>query len=279
MTKTIAFLSACAVGLLAAGPAAAEPPLFAKPNLVAWCLVPFDASQRGPEARAEMLQELGFTKFAYDWRDQHVPEFEAEILALKARGIELFAFWNEHESMFSLFEKHGIHPQVWKTAPSPKDGTQEERIEAAARQLLPLVERTRALGCKLGLYNHGGWGGEPENLVAVCLWLRDNADAQHVGIVYNFHHAHDRVADFAANLALMKPYLLCLNLNGMKVPEGSDKVLPIGSGEHEKGMIQSVLDSGYAGPIGILDHRNEVDAEESLRANLDGLEQVLAELK
>ena len=39
-------------------------------------------------------------------------------------------------------------------------------------RLLPLVERTAKMKCKLGLYNHGGWGGEPENLVAVCELLR-----------------------------------------------------------------------------------------------------------
>lgn len=279
MTKPLVFLSACAVGLFVLPDAQAETSLFTQPNLVAWCIVPFDAKQRGPEERAEMLGRLGFTKFAYDWREQHVPEFEAEILALKARGIVFHAFWGEHENMFALFEKYGITPQVWKTAPSPRDGTQTEKVEAAARELLPLVERTRALGCKLGLYNHGGWGGEPENLVAVCAWLRQHADAQHVGIVYNFHHAHDRIADFPSCLALMQPYLLCINLNGMKPPEANEKILPIGSGDHEKAMIQAMVDSGYAGPIGILGHRADTDAEESLGANLAGLKRLVGELK
>ena len=33
--------------------------LFDKENLVAWCIVPFDSAERGPEARAQMLDELG----------------------------------------------------------------------------------------------------------------------------------------------------------------------------------------------------------------------------
>lgn len=34
--------------------------LFARTNLVAWCIVPFDAKKRGPEERAAMLEKLGF---------------------------------------------------------------------------------------------------------------------------------------------------------------------------------------------------------------------------
>jgi sugar phosphate isomerase/epimerase len=251
--------------------------VLAKDNLVAWCVVPFDAAQRGPRERAAMLRQLGLRKLAYDWRAVHVPTFEEEIVALKEQGIEMFAFWGEHEAMFRLFEKYKITPQVWRTVPSPSQGTQKEKIEAAARQLLPLAKRTQALGCKLGLYNHGGWGGEPENLAAVCRWLREHAGAEHVGIVYNLHHGHGHIDDFADCLALMQPYLLCLNLNGMN--DGAQpKILPLGQGRHEKAMLRTLVESGYRGPIGILDHRGDVDAEKSLRENLEGLETLLGQL-
>ena len=54
--------------------------LFARDNLIAWCIVPFDSKKRGPEDRAAMLQKLGFKHFAYDWRAEHVPTFDAEIV-------------------------------------------------------------------------------------------------------------------------------------------------------------------------------------------------------
>ena len=257
-----------------------DPPrrdIFAKDNLVAWCIVPFDAKQRGPGERAEMLVRLGLKRVAYDWRANHVPTFEQEILEYKKNGLEYFAFWSQHERAFELFEKYKLHPQIWQTAPSPPGATQEEKVQAAATQLLPLVERTRRMGCKLGLYNHGGWGGEPQNLVAVCEWLQKHHRGEHVGIVYNFHHGHDHIADFAESLKRMQPHLLCLNLNGMN-DGAKPKILPIGEGQHEKRMLQIVLDSGYDGPVGILDHRNDLDAEESLRANLRGLEKLRREL-
>ena len=59
------------------------PDLLDPQNLTAWCVVPFDARKRGPEQRAEMLQRLGFRSFAYDWRAEHVPTFDAELEALK----------------------------------------------------------------------------------------------------------------------------------------------------------------------------------------------------
>ena len=55
----------------------------AQENLVAWCIVPFDAKDRGPAERAAMLKRLGLRRVAYDWRDKHVPTFEQEILEYK----------------------------------------------------------------------------------------------------------------------------------------------------------------------------------------------------
>src|SRR4051795_2837246 len=73
--------------------AVAKDDLFARRNLVAWCIVPFDAKKRTPEQRAEMLDRIGIHRFAYDWRDEHLPTFEAELAALQKHDIELTAVW------------------------------------------------------------------------------------------------------------------------------------------------------------------------------------------
>ena len=95
--------------------------------------------------------------------------------------------------------------------------------------------------------------------------------ADHVGIVYNFHHGHAHVANFEESFRAMQPHLLCVNINGMADSEKPGKILPIGEGVHERRMLRIVRDSGYSGPIGILDHRPELDSEVALRANLEGL--------
>lgn len=268
--------------IFCAAPVRADvPENFKTGNLVAWCIVPFDSAKRGPAQRAAMLERLGLKRCAYDWRQEHVPGFEEEILQYRKHGIEYFAFWGQHEAAFSFFEKYGLKPQVWMTAPSPEAETQEKKVAAAAAALTPLASKTGAMGCRLGLYNHGGWGGEPANLVAVCERLRSQGH-DHVGIVYNFHHAHHATATFADDLGKMKPYLLCLNLNGMVDLEKGDaagrkqKILPIGTGESEPQMIRAIIESGYAGPIGILGHVNDRDVEEVLQENVEGLKKVLA---
>lgn len=249
---------------------------FRPDRLVAWCIVPFDARQRNPEQRAEMVRQLGMARVAYDWREKNVPEFEEEILQYQKHGIDYFAFWSWHDAMEPLIVRHKIRPQIWMMFGEPQGNDQAEKVRAAAEGLLPHVERTQRLGLRLGLYNHGGWSGEPANMVAVCEYLRTHHQADHVGIVYNLHHGHDHIADFEARLKQMQPWLICLNLNGMN-EKAQPKILPIGQGQHDAALLSVILKSGYEGPIGIIDHREELDAEESLRQNLTGLERLLKE--
>ena len=83
----------------------------------------------------------------------------------------------------------------------------------------------------------------------------------------------------------MKPYLLCVNLNGMQDPDDKQaaqpfqKIRPISSGTLDTGMIGVVIQSGYTGPIGILGHVADKDVELILKGNLEGLQKVLSELK
>lgn len=253
--------------------------IFARENLVAWCIVPFDGKKRGSAERAAMCAKLGLKRIAYDWRAEHIATFEQEILEYKKHGLEYFAFWGEHDDAFRLFEKHRLRPQVWKMFAQPKAATQPARIAEAVEGLLPLVERTRKMGLKLGLYNHGGWSGEPENMVAVCEHLRKHQKADHVGIVYNMHHAHGRIDDFPKLMKLLKPYLLCLNLNGMtrNGDQRGRKILPLGEGEFDVTLLRTIRDSGYTGPIGIIGHTQD-DVEQRLQDNLDGLDWIRPQL-
>lgn len=231
-----------------------------------------------------MLVKLGLKRCAYDWRQEHVATFEEEINQYKKNGIDYFAFWGGHTGAYKLFRKHDLKPQIWRTLTNPKEGTQNEKITAAAKSMLALAEETKAQGLKLGLYNHGGWGGEPDNMVAVCKALHAMGH-KHVGIVYNFHHAHHDLDNFEKKFAAMKPYLLCVNLNGMQNPDEKktaqafQKIRPIGSGTLEKGMIGMVINSAYSGPIGILGHVANADVEVILKGNLEGLQKILSELK
>ncbi len=258
------------------------PENFRQENLIPWCMVAFDSQERTPEARAQMIIDLGLKRSAYAWRERHLPEFEREIEAYKAHDIEYFAFFNWHESMEPLIRKHGIKPQIWHYLQTNPPGTQQEKIVTIAEQVKPIVDKTRELGLKFAFYNHRDWTGEPANMVAIVEYIRETyEDSDHVGIVYNFHHGHGDIADFEARFNLMLPYLYCANLNGMVDAEQvnertlENKILTIGAGEHEATMIKTILKSGYTGPIGIIDHRNALDSEKALRDNIAGLNEVL----
>jgi len=258
---------------------------FKAENLVPWCTVAFDSKKRSPEERAKMIVNLGLKRSAYAWRQRHLPEFEREIEAYKANGIEYFTFFNWHPSMEPLIRKHKIKPQIWHYMQFKPDGSQEEKIAATAQHVKPLVDKTRELGLKFALYNHGGWTGEPENMTAVVEHIRNTqSDSDHVGIAYNFHHGHGDIEDFEARFKRMLPYLFCVNLNGMveadKVNEKTmeNKIITVGAGKYEKGMIRTVIKSGYSGPIGVIDHRNELDSKTAIRDNMAGLKGLLDQM-
>ena len=252
--------------------------LFDKQNLAAWCIVPFDAAKRGPEARAEMVAKMGLKKVAYDWRQEHVVEFEREILAYQKNGIEMFAFWGVHDDALRLFEKYKMHPQLWIMMKGTGE-TQEAQVKSAAEGLLPILAKAKAIGSQVGIYNHGGWGGEPENMIAVCEYLKKNHATDNIGIIYNLHHGHSHLDRLPKALEAMKPWLLCLNLNGMDIAGDTKgrKILPLGVGTQDVTVLRQIRASGYSGPIGILNHTDE-DAEGRLLDNLDGLQWLVSQL-
>jgi hypothetical protein len=88
-------------------------------------------------------------------------------------------------------------------------------------------------------------------------------------MVYNFHHAHDSIEEIGAIAPAIMPYLVAVNLNGMK-KDGS-KILAIGKGDYEKEMIRTFIESGFTGPWGILGHVENADVKKVLLENLDGL--------
>jgi sugar phosphate isomerase/epimerase len=267
---------------------AADTSLFARTNLVAWCIVPFDAKKRGPEDRAAMMERLGIRRFAYDYRAEHVPQWDDELAALKRHGISLDAWWfptsmnDEARRTLELFKRHNVSPQFWVSgggAPVNSPEEQAARVDSEARRIRPIADAAATVGSKVALYNHGGWFGEPENQIAIIERLRRDG-VMNVGLVYNLHHGHDHLDRFPALLTKMKPHLLALNLNGMT--KGGDKagkkIMVLGQGDLDLALLKVIRDSGWRGPIGILNH-TDLDAEQRLRENLDGLDRLVQQLK
>ena len=258
--------------------------LFDKENLVAWCIIPFDSAERGPEARAQMLDDLGISKLAYDYRDKHIPTFKKEIEVLAEHQIELSAVWlwvdphnpwsDANIQIVEILEETGTATELWVGVPDLAfEGlSDEESLKLAVESLRSIQERVEKIGCTLALYNHGGWYGEPENQLRIIKALGSG----NVKIVYNFHHGHHQVEQFESLFNQMLPYLSIININGMRI-EGP-KIMTLGEGDRELEMLQMINASSYDGPIGILGHTEGEDIHIVLERNLKGLKRLVESL-
>ena len=287
MRKLLIIFLALSMGITACTTGrSGEDKLFEKENLVAWCIIPFDSESRTPQERAEMLNELGLTQIAYDYRDEHIPSFKEEIEVLKDHHIKLSAVWlwvdprweeplnDAGKEVFDILRETGTQTEIWVGFPDNAfEGiSDEESLSRSEEAVKEILQEAEDIGCTLALYNHGGWFGEPVNLIRII----ESVGSEKIRIVYNFHHAHHQVDQFEALLQKMLPYLSTININGMKV-EGP-KIISLGDGDRELEMLSIIRASGYSGPIGILGHTEGEDIRVVLERNLKGLEQLKKEL-
>lgn len=259
-----------------------SPDIFARENLVAWCIVPFDASERSPEQRAKMLNELGITRFAYDYRDNNLPSFREEIGVLKEHEIELSAVWlwldpkgedilgDAGRSVLQSLEETGTRTEIWVSFPEHvfQGLSDDQALGKGVEILKQVLLKVEALGCSLALYNHGDWFGEPENQLRIIAAM----EAPQVSLVYNFHHGHHQVEGFSELMELILPHLSTININGMKVD--GPKIITLGAGDRELEMLKIIASSGFKGPIGILGHTEGEDIRLVLERNLKGLDKL-----
>lgn len=255
--------------------------LFRKNNLIPWSIVGFDVKERTPKERLEMLERLGYKQYAYGNRPKHIPTMKQEWELAKEKDIAIKAVWlyinlnkdkvgrlkPESEVVFENLEAVGLKTQIWVGfQPTYFDKlTDEESLKQSVSMIRYLSIRAEKLDCKIALYNHGGWFGKPENQIRIIEAL-PNRD---LGVIFNFHHAHDDIERYSENMRKLSPYLWCVNLNGMKI-EGP-KIITIGEGNLEKNMIMQLLNLNYQGPFGILGHVKGGDPELILKENFYGL--------
>jgi hypothetical protein len=253
-------------------------------NYYAWCIVPFDSMNRTPMQRISMLKELGFESYAYDWRKRHLDEMAHELKLAEENDIDIYAIWMwingkdsvgalsaENERILQIIEDTGTRTQLWIGV--SEDWFEGLSADSSLLKAIYLVDyislRAEELKCSVGLYNHGGWFGDPENQVQIIKSL----PGRKIGIIYNFHHAHEHLKEYPDLVELMLPYLWAVNLNGMR--EEGPKILPIGEGDFEDTMIDILDCNGFDGPYGILGHVEDADVKVVLQRNLTGLRDML----
>ena len=153
-------------------------------NYYAWCIVPFDSMERTPEQRIEMLKELGFKSYAYDWREEHLDSFSDEITLAKKNDIRINAVWiwidanydsvgnlnPLNERVLEIVDDKNLQTEIWVGFHSNyfENLSHEEAIVKGIEIVSYLSDRAGEIGCKIALYNHGDWFGDPINQVEIC---------------------------------------------------------------------------------------------------------------
>ncbi len=248
-----------------------------------------------------MLRAMGLTKIIWDWRDEHVDTFDAELDALRQNHIELSGIWTpspmpafeepDYASRFGVVAsriktliteaaRRGHTPDLWTQIAFGGPGTptplseQVHRAEVmrAADHLTGLVRLARGHGMCVVLTNHGGWAGEPLTLVDVVSELARRG-LGNVGIGFRLQHAHHLIADLDLHLATMSEHLVAVMLSGADAgAELTGRViLPFGAGSRDRWVTHALLESGWQGQL-VVHAVGHDDSEARLLDSLEGWE-------
>lgn len=246
-----------------------------------WCILGFDSLDRTPQQRIAMLKEMGFTKYGFNRGKVNLDEMEKEFKLARENDIEItsiFLWLNakrdsigklspSNQELLGNLKKVAQKPTIWLSFSNNffEELNQEESIAFSVEMIKFIKMKADEVGCKLALYNHHGWFGNPYNQIKILEELKEDS----LTMVYNFHHAQEYVDEFPEIVKKMKPYLSYVNLNGVK-KEGP-QILTIGEGEYEYKMIKLLKEEGFNGPWGILGHIKTEDVQKVLKRNIDGL--------
>jgi hypothetical protein len=248
-----------------------------------------------------MLRAMGVTKIIWDWRDEHIDTFDAELDALRQNNIELSGIWTpspmpafeepEYPSRFGVVStriktliteaaRRGYTPDLWTQiafggpgAPSaPSEHFHRAEVMRAADHLTGLVRLARGHGMCVVLTNHGGWAGEPRTLIDIVTELAQRG-LGNVGIGFRLQHAHHLIADLDHHIATMSEHLVAVMLSGADAgAELTGRViLPFGAGSRDRWVTHALLESGWQGQLVVHAVGND-DSEARLLDSLEGWE-------
>jgi len=254
-------------------------------NAYPWVIVEFDFLERTPAERISMLNNLGFTSYAYDWNIENLEQMSEEFALAQDQNIEIIAVWlwlnakrdsthqlhESNEKMIETVKAAGLSTTFWVSFNDNffEGQTQQESVEEAAGIIKIIYQKASAINCDVALYNHRGWFGNPYNQLEIIDQLKD----LDLSIVYNFHHAHHYLEGYPDIVKEIMPYLANVNLNGMN-PDGPE-IITLGKGIKEEEMIDILFENGYRGPWGLLGHVREEDVQKVLERNIKGYEKLV----
>ena len=227
MIKRCLFLSAMLLIMIFSCHKVENP--FRTENLIPWSIVAFDKLERTPSERVAMIKNLGFSQYAFGGRKKHVETMVDELNIAKSEGIKISAVWlyinnkdtltalkRANEMVFESLKATGLSTQIWVGIDAEffEGLTQSQSLKKAQDMISYLSEKAQKVNCKIALYNHGGWFGDPKNQLEIMKRLPQ----YDIGIIYHFRHkhAHPQLENYGSIIKQILLFLWCDTLNGIK---------------------------------------------------------------
>jgi sugar phosphate isomerase/epimerase len=267
-------------------------------------LIAHDAVPRTALERATMLREIGLSRIVWDWREEHIDSFDAELDALRLAGVQLAGMWTplpmpaleepDYASRFGVVParlkyliteaaRRGLSPDLWTQISFGAPGAplalspelHRSEVQRAADHLMGIARLARGHGMCLMLTNHGGWAGQPQTMIDVVRELEARG-LSNVGIGLRLHHAHHLIPDLDRHIATLGDYLAAVMLSGADAgAELSGRVvLPFGAGSRDRWVTHVLMESGWQGQL-LVHAVGRDDARARLLDSLEGWEWAL----
>lgn len=279
--KLAALLLAAALPTTAGLRAAGQAPARARPNpFFAFCMDTHDAKQRSLPEQAQLLKELGYDGAGHLWLDNVAERLQT----LDAAGLKLFQIYirvdlapqasqpydGRLKEVLPLLKGRPTMLAVLVSGGKPSDQALDPRAVELLRQIADLAQEH---GVKVALYPHAGdWLERVED----ALRLTRKVNRPNLGVMFNLCHwlKVDEEQNLAPLLRAAKPHLLAVSINGSDrgadVRAGKGRwIVPLDTGEFDLlGLLKTLKEIGYTGPIGLQCYGIPGDAREHLSRSL-----------
>lgn len=266
--------------LLAQGTSAAWAQTAATPTnaFFPFCIDWHDSKKRTMEQQAEMLKELGYDGVGHIWLDK-LPE---RLKTLDAVGLRLFqitiqvditpgkqAYDPRLKDLMPLLKGRKVQFDLLMNGLKPSDPAGDSRAVEILNDLAALASEADA---QMLLYPHTDcWLERLEDAIRVA----DKVNKPNVGVMFNLCHwlRVSKERDYRRLLAKAMPRLYAVSINGAdeydSQPGWAHYIQPLGKGSFDVfGLLKTLRQLGYTGPIGLQCYGIEGDTREHLAESM-----------
>jgi sugar phosphate isomerase/epimerase len=244
-----------------------------------FCIDWHDARKRTYKEQAQMLKELGYEGVGHIWLDGVAERLKT----LDDAGLRLFQITMtvdlapgktpydaaRFKDVLALVKGRQMQFDLLLNGMTPSDAAVDPRAVEILREMSDLA---RDSGAQLLIYPHvGSWVERIEDSVRVA----DKVDRPNVGVMFNLCHwlRVDKQRDYKPLLRKALPRLWAVSINGADEHDSGNTwehyIQPLDKGSFDVGgLLKTLKELGYRGPIGLQCYGIGGDAREHLARSM-----------